>query len=152
MTDLDRNKYKDLLEVGAEKACGYLPLSTIEMYGGEQAQAQLIFWAMMHRRESKVIKGGTTGSGALYVWHYDTLKAILKKYRNTLNKASVPTEPQQYIEYIEHHPVLYEKFPLAYIVIGLTFADSRFNPELSLKENHRIYDVWYNERFLNKNR
>ena len=118
--------FGNLLDVGTRKAVGYLPLSTIKEYGGEHIHVEFIYWADEKGLDFSTIKTGHTGSGAFYVWDEKMLQEILTKHKKVLKKAKIPTTTQKYIHFIEHNTVFDNKFPEAYKVIGLTFADKRF--------------------------
>jgi hypothetical protein len=135
---MEKFKYsEDLLEVGVSKALGYLPLSTIEEYGGDSAISDLIYDAYDAGNEAKIIDTGTTGSGALYVWNVKMLKAILDEYKNILTEAGVPTEVFDYVWHVEHHLIDSKTHPHAYMVVGLTFNDARFRDK-SVKDAEKF--------------
>lgn len=69
---------------------------------------------------------GSTGSGALYVWHNAQLAEFLKKHSSVFTTAQVPTNPEKFIDHIEHFTVPINVFPAAYVLIGKTFNDPRF--------------------------
>ncbi len=118
---------EDLLDVGMSKALGYLPLNTIEHYGGESATNDLIMWAYQNKNEAKVFITGNVGSGALYVWNVKMLKEILARYHDVLVSAGVPVDDcETYVWHIQHHLVHSQTHPEAYMVVGLTFNDARF--------------------------
>ncbi len=116
-----------LLGVGTKKALGYLPLSSIDHYGGATAQTDLLHWAFDNHLEARIYCGGHTGSGALYMWSTQMLGNLLYKYRKILLAADIPIVCKDYVKYIEHNIVDSKKYPDAYIVVGLTFNDSRFS-------------------------
>lgn len=118
--------FHDLLNVGAEKLVGYLPLSTIREDGGHKADLKIMQWAKETGLSCKKIKNGQTDSGALYVWHNDFLAMFLKKYSAVFENAEIPTTPEKYIDYIEHFTVSLNTSPNAYILIAKTFNDPRF--------------------------
>ncbi len=130
MTDrmsMKRFQYsEDLLDVGVSKALGYLPLSTIEEYGGDDALSSLIYGAYEAGNEAKIFDSGTTGSGALYVWNAGMLQFLLDKYRDVLTQAGVPVTVFEYVWHVEHHLVDSRVHPEAYMVVGITFNDPRF--------------------------
>lgn len=118
--------FGDLLNVGDCKLVGYLPMSTIRERGGRQAEAKLTRWAKASGLNCKKIMGGSTDSGALYVWHSTHLAEFLKKHSIVLTTAQIPTNPEKFIDYIEHFTVSINVFPAAYVVVGKTFNDPRF--------------------------
>jgi hypothetical protein len=115
----------DLYDVGTKKAVGYLPIVNIEKVGYDTVE-NVMWWAENNNKECKAIFSGHTYSGALYVYDYNMLNILLKKYSDILEDAGVPTEPHSYIEHIEHITVYSSEFPDAYKVIGLSFNDRRF--------------------------
>jgi len=119
--------FGDLLDVGTKKALGYLPLGTIQKYGDKKAERDLIEWAKEQGLKYKKILGGSTAIGALYIWDEQMLMGILKKYKDVLKKAGVPTDDtEDYVDFIEHILVHEPEYPEAYKVIGKTFNDKRF--------------------------
>lgn len=126
----DRNLFNDLLNVGTKKLVGYLPLSTIEKYGGMNAKNLLIKWAELSEYESSIkdYKDGfcCTSSGALYIYDKPNLQKFLDKYSEILKKANVPIDADEYIDYIEYNTIQNEKFPEAYKIIGMSFNDKRW--------------------------
>jgi hypothetical protein len=137
--------FKDLTDVGTKKAMGYLPLNTIVEYGGDIKK--LIEWATSFHYNYVVLNENECDvrSGALYIWDDKMLTRILEKYETILLKANILITPSyEYVNYIIRRTVSYDNFPLAYIVIGLTFNDSRFagkgdNLEEISKEFDKIY-------------
>ncbi len=65
---------KDLSNVGKKKLVGYLPIQTIEQYGGADAMKNIKGWAkanhLSYRKFSE--RNCHIGSGAVYLW--DTTK------------------------------------------------------------------------------
>lgn len=134
----------DLLDVGKKKAVGYLPLSTIQKYGGKNTVNDLIQWANDNKLKSQQLKGQTS-SGALYIWDEKKLKNILDKYSKILKSANIPTTPSEYIKYIEHNTVYDTEYPDAYKVIGLTFNDKRWrtNEMVSINEAKQVGIIYH---------
>ena len=118
--------FKDLTDVGINKAMGYLPLNTIVQYGSDVqifidwANASNLHFELASENKSKV------WSGALFIWDDKMLTEILEKYKTILMEAKIPTTPNEYVNHIIRKTVFYDNFPLAFIVIGFTFNDSRF--------------------------
>ena len=144
--------FKDLTDVGTKKAMGYLPLSTIVEYGGDilaiinRVKTSHCNYIIADEDECHV------ASGALYVWDDRMLTEILKKYETILLRANIPITPYEYANYIMRKTVLYDYFPLAYIVIGLTFNDSRFTGRGdNLEEISKEYDKIYNNKRKHQN-
>lgn len=127
--------FSNLLDVGTRKTVGYLPIETIKKYGGRNVFKELIQWAKDNGYEFKLIKGGHTSSGALYIWDINMLQEILNQYKDVLTDAGVPVTANQYVEYIEHNVVNNNEFPEAYKVIGITFNDKRFNEGAAIGDN-----------------
>jgi len=50
----------------------------------------------------------------------------LTEYKDILANAGIPTTPNEYVMYIKKNTVYERKWPEAYVVIGLTYGDSRF--------------------------
>ena len=67
--NLTNNFFLDLLDVGTKKALGYLPLSTIKTYGGNEAKQELINFAIENNLKYAIYLNGSTASGALYIWN-----------------------------------------------------------------------------------
>ena len=142
MTDnLTNAIFSDLLYVGTKKPMGWLPLSTIKMYGGESAVKDLIDWANKNHYDYKCVSEvrSHVASGALFIWDELMLGEVLDKYKNILTKAGIPIIPENYINYIMEHDVYSHKNLPAYIVVGFTFGDRRFSNK-SLEENIKIYE------------
>jgi hypothetical protein len=133
--------FTDLLYVGTRKALGWLPLSTIKMYGGENAIKELIDWANENHYDYKCTSEvrSNVASGALFIWDEVMLGEILYKYKDILTKANIPIIPEDYVEYTMNTTIRSEVNLSAYIVIGFTFNDKRFSGK-SLKENIKIYE------------
>jgi hypothetical protein len=133
--------FTDLLHVGTRKALGWLPFSTIKMYGGENAIKELIDWANENHHDYKCV-GETrsqVASGALFIWDEIMLGEILYKYKDILTKANIPIIPEDYVEYTMSNLIRSEVNLSAYIIIGFTFNDKRFAGK-TLKENIAIYE------------
>ena len=138
---LTNGVFTDLLYVGTKKALGWLPLSTIKMYGGEYALKELIDWANENHYDYKCV-GETrsqVASGALFVWDEVMLGEILYKYKDILTKANIPIIPEDYVNYTMSNVIRSEVNLPAYIFIGLTFGDSRFRGK-TLAQNIKIYE------------
>jgi len=133
--------FSDLLYVGTKKALGWLPLSTIKMYGGEYAIKELIDWAIENKYQYKCASEirSNVASGALFIWDEVMLGEILYKYKNILTKANIPIIPEDYVEYTMNNTIFSQLNLPAYIVIGFTFNDKRFSGK-TLKENIAIYE------------
>ena len=138
---LTNGVFTDMLYVGTKKALGYLPLSTIKMCGGEYALKELIDWANENHYDYKCVGEvrAQIASGALFIWDEVMLGEILYKYKNILIKAEIPIIPEDYVEYTMSNVIRSEVNLPAYIVIGLTFNDSRFSGK-SLAQNIKIYE------------
>jgi hypothetical protein len=133
--------FSDLLYVGTRKAMGYLPLSTIKICGGEYALKELIDWANENHYDYKCVGEvrSQVASGALFVWDEVMLGEILYKYKDILIKANVPIIPEDYVNYTMSNVIHSEVNLPVYIVIGLTFGDSRFRGK-TLAQNIKIYE------------
>jgi hypothetical protein len=118
--------FEDLLDVGKTKALGYLPISSIEEIGDKEAEDDLITWAEENNFKHKTIHGGDVYFGALYIWDEQMLQNLLNKHKNILEKAGIPTNTDDYVDYIEHETVDQNKYPVAYRIVGITFNDKRF--------------------------
>lgn len=118
----------DLYNVGITKSVGYLPYDNIRIYGNDSVD-NVILWSnqnnLRHRHFSSS-EGSTGSGGAFYVYDYNMLQDILTKYSDILVDAGIPTEPDDYIDYIEKNTVYNHLYPEAYKVIGYTFNDKRF--------------------------
>lgn len=133
--------FSDLLYVGTKKALGWLPLSTIKMYGGEYAIKELIDWAIENKYQYKCADEvcSQVASGALFIWDKVMLGEILYKYKNILTKANIPIIPEDYVYYTMNHIIFSQLNLPAYIIIGFTFNDKRFSGK-TLKQNIEIYE------------
>ena len=133
--------FTDLLYVGTRKALGWLPLSTIKMYGGEYAVKELIDWANENHYNYKCVGEvrSCVASGALFIWDEIMLGEILYKYKNILTKANIPIIPEDYVNYTMSNVIRSEVDLPTYIVIGFTFNDKRFSGK-TLKQNIAIYE------------
>lgn len=89
----------DLLLVGERKTIGYLPLETIRnLCLCEPKTLQIVLNSMglhtLMRRESKC----RIGSGALYAYHKEQLKAFLFERISVLEPQGWPVEPEAFVE------------------------------------------------------
>ena len=66
--------FNNLFHVSSKKLIGYLPLSTIIEYAGEEGVNKLTKWAKDNNLNYKIIKSGNTGSGALYIYDKENLQ------------------------------------------------------------------------------
>lgn len=117
----------DLYNVGKTKAVGYLPFDNIKIYGNDSVE-NVINWCKENNlkyRHFKTHEGSTGSGGAFYVYDYKMLLDLLQKYSNILIDAHVPTEPDNYISYIEKNIVYENIYPDAYKVVAITFNDKR---------------------------
>jgi len=121
-------KYKDLFGVGLQKPIGYLPLQYLKT---KENTKEIINWAENNGLEYKRYeeKECHIGSGCLYVFHRSALQMLLLEYESILKNAGVPVVVNDFIDYISTQIVYQEKYPKAYIVVGLAFADKRFKKE-----------------------
>jgi len=122
---------KDLLSIGNNKPLGYLPLDTItkdEFGGYEGIVKDIISWSDSKKYEHILCSEDecSVSSGALYIYDPISLKNILTEYKDILVNAGIPTTPNEYVTYIKKNTVYERKWPEAYVVIGLTYGDSRF--------------------------
>jgi hypothetical protein len=133
--------FTDLLYVGTKKPMGYLPLSSIEFYGGQGALTQLIHWVYDNKYDCRTWNEQfcNVASGALFVWDELMLGEVLDKYKDILIEAEIPIEPEAFVKYIVKHTVWSEVNLPVYIIIGYAFSDKRFTGR-SLEENIAIYE------------
>ena len=57
------------------------------------------------------------------------LSDILLKYKDVLTEAGVPIDPDKYVKYIEFNTIFRQEHPEAFVAIGKTFNDKRFQNE-----------------------
>lgn len=133
--------FSDLLYVGTKKPMGYLPLSSIEFYGGQGALTQLIHWVFDNKYDCRSWgeRFCNVLSGALFVWDELMLGEVLDKYKDILIKAEIPTEPEAFVKYTVKNTVYSEVNLPVYIIIGYAFGDKRFTGK-TLEENIAIYE------------
>jgi hypothetical protein len=131
--------FTDLLYVGTKKPMGYLPLYTIEQYGGEGALTQLIHWTKNNNYNCRCWDEQFCSilSGALYVWDELMLGEVLNKYKDILIESEIPIEPEEFVNYIVKNTVLSEVNLPVYIIIGYAYNDKRFRGK-TLEENIAI--------------
>lgn len=133
--------FTDLLYVGTKKPMGYLPLSSIEFYGGQDALTDLIHWVFDNKYDCRCCSEQAChiGSGALFIWDELMLGEVLDTFKDILLKNDVPTEPEAFVKYVIKYTVLSEANLPVYIIIGLAFGDKRFTGK-TLEENIKIYE------------
>lgn len=139
LSKLTNGIFSDLLYVGTKKPMGYLPLSSIEFYGGQGALTQLIHWAFENKYDCRTWgeQFCNVGSGALFVWDEIMLGELLDKYKDILIEAEIPVEPEAFVKYIVKNTVFSEVNLPVYIIIGFAFGDKRFSGK-TLEENITI--------------
>jgi len=123
------DKMKDLFNVGTTKLVGYLPLSTIKSYSNisfDDTVKYIDSFCIRHNLKFKIIKGGTTGSGALYVWDSDKLNSFINDNKEVFEKYLIHSD-ERYISSIEHVTYLKTRHNKMYELIGQSFSDVRFD-------------------------
>ncbi|MFK7678672.1 hypothetical protein ACI3ER_11580 [Bacillus sp. Wb] len=118
----------DLYDVGTKKSLGYLPVETVTNLCGSTLE-EIVGYAELNKLQHVLLKAHECDihSGAIYLYHEKMLKDLLNEYREVLEVAGVPIEnPVDYIKYISNNTVYSEKYPEAYMAIGKTFNDYRF--------------------------
>lgn len=128
INNLTEELLSHLYDVGRSKSLGYLPLSTLTEVCDTSIQT-IIDYAKAKNLEHRIYtqEECDIGSGAIFVYDERMLLGILQSNKETLAQAKIPTDNvMDYIHYINKVPVLEEKYPLAYRVIGKTFNDPRF--------------------------
>lgn len=120
-------KMKDLFHVGTKKLVGYLPLATIKSYSNItfDKTVQYDSFCKENNLKFKIIKSGTTSSGALYVWDSAKLNKFWDDNKELFTKYGIFND-EQYISKIEHTTYLKTKHPKMYELIGQSFSDVRF--------------------------
>lgn len=134
--------FNDLINVGNTKALGYLPLSTIEDFGGSidellnYAKFNNIKYLLLEQFECKIV------SGALYFYDDKWLKNMVEQFNDILYLANVDISSlENMVRYIAKYSVRPDIYPCAYIVIGKMFNDHRF----SNFTNEDIYNVTHED-------
>ena len=143
--------FTDLLYVGTKKPMGYLPISTIEFYGGQGALTQLIHWVIENKYDCRLWHEQFCSilSGALFVWDKLMLGEVLDKYKDILIESEIPVEPEAFVKYIIKNTVYSEVDLPAYIIIGFAFGNKRFTDK-TLEENIAIYEKDPKYTIINK--
>lgn len=121
-------KMKDLFDVGKKKLVGYLPLATIKSYSNltfDKTVEHIDSFCKQNNLKFKIIKSGTTGSGALYVWDYNKLNRFMIDNKELLDKYSI-FDDEKYISKVEHTTYLKTRHPDMFKLIGQSFSDERF--------------------------
>jgi hypothetical protein len=133
--------FSDLLYVGTKKPMGYLPLSSIEFYGGQGAFTDLIHWIHANNYHCRCYDQQFCSilSGALFVWDEIMLGEVLNKYKDILIESEIPIEPESFVNYIIKNTIHSEINLPAYIVIGYAFGDKRFAGK-TLEQNIAVYE------------
>lgn len=124
---LNQEELKDLLDVGATKAVGYLPLSYLYEIGVKHDE--LFAYAKKHKLRFKIINSSFSGvgSGSFYFWDKQMLEKIIEAYRDILLDAHVPVRNMsEMIFFLDTEIVDYRTHPQAYLVVGKMFNDYRF--------------------------
>lgn len=155
--EINNNQYivDDLLAIGKNKPLGYLPLKTMiekKHDGYDGVVEDVISWA-----DSKGYKHVLCteqechiASGALYIYDPLSLSDMLDKYQDILEKANIPTTPDEYVRHIMKKTIYDYKYPEAYKVIGLTFADKRFKIFEDINIPINVGDEILGGKFKNK--
>ena len=112
---------RDLTEVGPCKPVAYLPLYTIEKFlrttpEALAAAARGLATAQFTPKDCRI------KSGALYVYHRETLADLLRANAKAACAAGLPLEPDDFIACIA--AVGFEKNHPAYPVIAAAFGDN----------------------------
>ncbi len=120
-------KMADLFNVGKTKMVGYLPISTIEKYS-KMPFNDALYCLNRHCLKNYLvlllIQGGSTDSGAVYVWDEQVLKAFITDNKITFDQYKI-FKPADFIFKIEK--AFYEsEHPKLYKLIGQAFSDKRF--------------------------
>ena len=110
-----------LTEVGPSKPVGYLPLYTIEKFVRTTPEA-LAAAARGLATAQFTPKDCCIKSGALYVYHRETLADLLRANAKVACAAGLPLEPDDFIARIA--AVWFEKNHPAYPVIAAAFGDN----------------------------
>ncbi len=121
-------KMKVLFEVGKSKLVGYLPISTIKSYSNltfDKTVECIDLFCRKNYLKFKIIKSGSTGSGALYVWDAFKLGKFIKDNEPVFSKYNIDGD-EKYISKIEHTTYLKTAHPEMYKLIGQSFSDVRF--------------------------
>jgi hypothetical protein len=112
-----------LTEVGPSKPIGYLPLYTIEEFVRMTPEALAAAAAARGLSTAQFTPADSCiKSGALYVYHRETLADLLRANAKVACAAGLPLEPDDFIARIA--AVWFEKNHPAYPVIAAAFGDN----------------------------
>ncbi|WP_234731371.1 hypothetical protein [Acidocella facilis] len=114
---------RSLTSVGPKKAVGYLPLYTIRDILRLQPE-QVAREAEDEGLRALIIDTARIKSGALYVYHQDTLSRLLLKFEEIVVAANAPIDPDKFIELIAYHQ--FEPNHPLYRIIASAFNDNSF--------------------------
>ena len=125
--DLDEEErsalLRDLTEVGPSKPVGYLPLYTIKKFVRTTPEALAAAAAARGLATARFTpKDCRIKSGALYVYHRETLADLLRANAKAACAAGLPLEPDDFIACIA--AVGFEKNHPAYPIIAAAFGDN----------------------------
>jgi len=115
-----------LRQVGPNKPMGYLPLSTIRDRGTDP---EVVLAELQGRNVSATVLPEAAchvRGGALFAYSPRALQLLLDANQEILKQAAWPTVADAFAERVAKVPVLQEKQPELYRLIGLAYADPRF--------------------------
>lgn len=116
-SDAEQFKLSDLLEVGSEKAIGYLPVSTI---GSKELVQKLQLWAESKKYQSLVAKSAS--GDFLYIYNEEALRKQISRYQNILDYEGFSTDSvANFVKSLSNHTAYETR---AWIVIGRMFNNS----------------------------
>jgi hypothetical protein len=121
LNEEERNELlRDLTEVGPSKPVGYLPLYTIKKFARTTPEALVAAAAARGLATAQFTPAECRiKSGALYVYHRETLADLL---RASADAAGLPLEPDDFIARIA--AVGFERNHPAYPIIAAAFGDT----------------------------
>lgn len=99
-----REILSDLKDVGPQKPLGYLPIDTLKDICGVDVEG---FAETLRDKDLKTIvlsmKESRVGwNGALYAYHEDSLRKLLKEHEELLVKYGWPSEPEAFVRYLNN--------------------------------------------------
>ena len=119
----------DLLDVILkDKPMGYLPLGTVKNARISLEKTQKL--CKQHKISFKIFKPDECMimGGAVVCWSEEKVQNILDKYQEILMKDKIPTQANEYVDYVLKNWIAEKTFPNSYKICGYIYGDKSFIP------------------------
>lgn len=115
----------DLLNVGAKKPMGYLPLSDIDELSPYYSTQDLIDLFTQNNLNARIFPRINADylSDSFFVWDTQALDELLSKNTWILTKYNLPTSSEAFVEIVASKEFLSKDYPEVYALIAYAFAD-----------------------------